>query len=221
MHGDSMGFLNHLQQAVERLRHGGGVGRERQQQLLLLEIVPQPRHPSRHHADLLLACVLVCVRPVVAELGSQQPQKLRHLRRKQQRPREACWSSERAHSSVERDRQVFSLTAVWPTAWPATADRISPTPATGTRRVSVSRSLSCHLVQAECSGRPSRPTRRRCVSIFLDKNRRYTGKSQSKQPPKRTQRTPHRAASGRPPRARAGPPAPARAGSCALLSRRA
>jgi hypothetical protein len=31
----------------------------------------------------------------------------------------------------------------------------------------------------------------RCVSIFLDKNRRYIGKSQPKRPPKRTQRTPH------------------------------
>eukprot|EP01047_Picozoa_sp_COSAG01_P010244 COSAG01_NODE_431_length_17124_cov_26.577386_7_plen_233_part_00 len=35
--------------------------------------------------------------------------------------------------------------------------------------------------------------RGRCVSIFLDKNRRYIGKSQSKRPPKRTQRPPHRA----------------------------
>jgi hypothetical protein len=35
------------------------------------------------------------------------------------------------------------------------------------------------------------PTRVRCVSIFLDKNRRYIGKSQSKRPPQRTQRTPH------------------------------
>jgi hypothetical protein len=35
------------------------------------------------------------------------------------------------------------------------------------------------------------PTRVRCVSIFLDKNRRDIGKSQSKRPPKRTQRTPH------------------------------
>jgi hypothetical protein len=32
---------------------------------------------------------------------------------------------------------------------------------------------------------------RRCVSIFLDKNRRYVGKSQSKRPPKRTQRHAH------------------------------
>jgi hypothetical protein len=37
-------------------------------------------------------------------------------------------------------------------------------------------------------------TRVRCVSIFLDKNRRYIGKSQSKRPPKRTQRTPHQPA---------------------------
>jgi hypothetical protein len=35
------------------------------------------------------------------------------------------------------------------------------------------------------------PTRVRCVSVFLDKNRRYIGKSQSKRPPTRTQRTPH------------------------------
>jgi hypothetical protein len=35
------------------------------------------------------------------------------------------------------------------------------------------------------------PTRVRCVSIFLDKNRRYIGKSQSERPPERTQRTPH------------------------------
>jgi hypothetical protein len=34
--------------------------------------------------------------------------------------------------------------------------------------------------------------RGRCVSIFLDKNRRYIGKYQSKLPPKRTQRPPHR-----------------------------
>jgi hypothetical protein len=39
-------------------------------------------------------------------------------------------------------------------------------------------------------------TRVRCVSLFLDnKNRRYIGKSQSKRPPERTQRTPHRASS--------------------------
>jgi hypothetical protein len=42
-------------------------------------------------------------------------------------------------------------------------------------------------------GAAPRPTRVRCVSILLDKNRRYIGKSQSKRPPKRTQRTPHRA----------------------------
>jgi hypothetical protein len=35
------------------------------------------------------------------------------------------------------------------------------------------------------------PTRARCVSIFLDKNRRHIGKSQPKRPPQRTQRTPH------------------------------
>eukprot|EP01047_Picozoa_sp_COSAG01_P048716 COSAG01_NODE_4768_length_4754_cov_24.235661_4_plen_141_part_00 len=34
-------------------------------------------------------------------------------------------------------------------------------------------------------------TRVRCISIFLDKNRRYMGNSQPKQPPKRTQRTPY------------------------------
>jgi hypothetical protein len=33
--------------------------------------------------------------------------------------------------------------------------------------------------------------RGRCVSVFIDKNRRYIGKSQSKRPPKRTQRQPH------------------------------
>jgi hypothetical protein len=37
----------------------------------------------------------------------------------------------------------------------------------------------------------STPGRGRYVSMFLDKNRRYTGESQSKQPPKRTQRPPH------------------------------
>eukprot|EP01047_Picozoa_sp_COSAG01_P055046 COSAG01_NODE_6086_length_3861_cov_91.695906_4_plen_223_part_00 len=35
------------------------------------------------------------------------------------------------------------------------------------------------------------PTRVRCVSTFLDKNRRHIGKYQSKRKPKRTQRTPH------------------------------
>jgi hypothetical protein len=40
------------------------------------------------------------------------------------------------------------------------------------------------------SGHPQL-TRVRCVSIFLDENRRYRGKSQSKRPPKRTQRPPH------------------------------
>eukprot|EP01047_Picozoa_sp_COSAG01_P040151 COSAG01_NODE_3361_length_6199_cov_4.450492_9_plen_244_part_00 len=35
------------------------------------------------------------------------------------------------------------------------------------------------------------PTRVRCVSIFFDKNRFYIGKTQSKRPPERTQRTPH------------------------------
>jgi hypothetical protein len=35
-------------------------------------------------------------------------------------------------------------------------------------------------------------TRARYVSIFLDKNRRHIGNSQSHRPPKRTQRTPHR-----------------------------
>jgi hypothetical protein len=34
-------------------------------------------------------------------------------------------------------------------------------------------------------------TRVRCVSVFLDQNRRYIGKSQSERPPNRTQRTPH------------------------------
>eukprot|EP01047_Picozoa_sp_COSAG01_P041538 COSAG01_NODE_3570_length_5924_cov_4.911588_4_plen_247_part_00 len=42
-------------------------------------------------------------------------------------------------------------------------------------------------------------TRVRCVSIFLDKNRRYIGKSQSKQPLKRTQRTPHQPSPSDPP----------------------
>jgi hypothetical protein len=41
----------------------------------------------------------------------------------------------------------------------------------------------------EAAPRPP-ATRVRCVSMFLDKNRRYIGKSQSKRPPKRTQRTP-------------------------------
>jgi hypothetical protein len=36
------------------------------------------------------------------------------------------------------------------------------------------------------------PGRGHCVSILRDKNRRYIGKSQSKRPPKRTQRPPHR-----------------------------
>ena len=36
-----------------------------------------------------------------------------------------------------------------------------------------------------------RAGRGRCVSIFLDRNRRYVGKSQPKRPPKRTQRPPH------------------------------
>eukprot|EP01049_Picozoa_sp_SAG25_P012258 SAG25_NODE_1630_length_2648_cov_6.231463_1_plen_192_part_00 len=36
--------------------------------------------------------------------------------------------------------------------------------------------------------------RGRCVSIFLDKNRRYIGKSQSERPPERTQRPPHQTA---------------------------
>jgi hypothetical protein len=36
-----------------------------------------------------------------------------------------------------------------------------------------------------------RPDPGRCVSIFLDENSRYTGKSQSEPPPHRTQATPH------------------------------
>jgi hypothetical protein len=36
------------------------------------------------------------------------------------------------------------------------------------------------------------PGRGRCASIFLDKNGRHIGKSQSKRPTKRTQRPPHR-----------------------------
>jgi hypothetical protein len=42
------------------------------------------------------------------------------------------------------------------------------------------------------------PTRGRCVSIFLGKNRRCIGKSQPKRPSQRTQRTPHRAQRARP-----------------------
>jgi hypothetical protein len=38
---------------------------------------------------------------------------------------------------------------------------------------------------------PAPPRRGRWVSIFLDRNTGYTGKSQSKRPPKRTQRPPH------------------------------
>jgi hypothetical protein len=43
---------------------------------------------------------------------------------------------------------------------------------------------------------PHPTTHVRCVSIFLDKNRRYIGTSQSKRPPKRTQRTPHLSSDG-------------------------
>jgi hypothetical protein len=39
--------------------------------------------------------------------------------------------------------------------------------------------------------RPLPPAPGRCVSIFLDQNRCHIGKSQSKKPPKRTQRPPH------------------------------
>jgi hypothetical protein len=49
---------------------------------------------------------------------------------------------------------------------------------------------------AGAAPRPS--TRVRCVLIFLDKNRRYIGKSQSKRPPIRTQRAPHQLADRRP-----------------------
>jgi hypothetical protein len=47
---------------------------------------------------------------------------------------------------------------------------------------------------AAVRGRRWRPGRGRCVSIFLDKNRHYIGKSQPKRPPTRTQRPPHREA---------------------------
>jgi hypothetical protein len=52
-------------------------------------------------------------------------------------------------------------------------------------------------------GRELASTRGHCVSIFLDKNRRYIGKSQSKRPPKRTQRTPHHLQRQAPTRVRA------------------
>jgi hypothetical protein len=63
--------------------------------------------------------------------------------------------------------------------------------------------------QAGCSLRlrPQQPQPlcpRRCVSIFLDKNRHHIGKSQSKRPPKRTQRPPHPASA--PPPSAAHPP---------------
>ena len=45
----------------------------------------------------------------------------------------------------------------------------------------------------EAGSQRSGPTRVRCVSIFLDKNRRYIGTSQPKRPPERKQRTPHQA----------------------------
>jgi hypothetical protein len=49
------------------------------------------------------------------------------------------------------------------------------------RRRARARARACHA--------PTGPTRVRCVSIFLDKNRRYICKYQSEFPPKRTQRT--------------------------------
>eukprot|EP01047_Picozoa_sp_COSAG01_P108796 COSAG01_NODE_37702_length_500_cov_0.411471_1_plen_99_part_10 len=36
------------------------------------------------------------------------------------------------------------------------------------------------------------PGRGRCVSMFLDRNRRHIGESQPERPPKQTQRPPHR-----------------------------
>eukprot|EP01047_Picozoa_sp_COSAG01_P011534 COSAG01_NODE_506_length_16125_cov_5.130912_9_plen_174_part_00 len=66
------------------------------------------------------------------------------------------------------------------------------------------------------------PTRVRCASVFLDKNRRYIGESQSQQPAKMTQRTPHPAARrrrARGPRARAAAaPCPRRASSSSSSS---
>jgi hypothetical protein len=61
----------------------------------------------------------------------------------------------------------------------------------------------------------------RCVSIFRDKNRHYIGKSQSKWPPKGTQRTPHPGAakpSSRSSRAKRPSPLPGRATSAAVSS---
>ena len=46
-----------------------------------------------------------------------------------------------------------------------------------------------------------RPGRGRCVSMFLDKNKRYIGKSQLRRPHKRTQRPPHPAHAREQPRA--------------------
>jgi hypothetical protein len=46
----------------------------------------------------------------------------------------------------------------------------------------------CEAVAALREACRALPAERRCVSIFLDKNRRYVGKSQPKRPPKRAQR---------------------------------
>jgi hypothetical protein len=53
------------------------------------------------------------------------------------------------------------------------------------------------LAQDDLGGGGPAP-RVRCVSmLLLDKNRRYIGKSQSKRPPTRTQRPPHRPKAGK------------------------
>jgi hypothetical protein len=52
--------------------------------------------------------------------------------------------------------------------------------------------VRCVPSPAPAGGSGARPGRGRCVSIFVDKNRRHLGKSQSRLPPTRTRRPPHR-----------------------------
>jgi hypothetical protein len=66
---------------------------------------------------------------------------------------------------------------------------------TGARRFISSTKSSCSAaicVGAGAGGGTGPGGRGRCVSIFLDKSRRHIGKDQSKRPPKRTPRPPHR-----------------------------
>eukprot|EP01047_Picozoa_sp_COSAG01_P031639 COSAG01_NODE_2253_length_8073_cov_14.930524_5_plen_188_part_00 len=123
------------------------------------------------------------------------------------------WCPDAGSAADQVQRATLPGAPAWPdasTAWYAASAVLAPSPSSSSpaaHHLAVLRfTPRVPALWSRCSlsskrSKESQPpgtvavgpsTRVRCVSIFLDGNRRYIGKSQTKRPPKRTRRTPHR-----------------------------